>query len=417
MKIAVIDHISNLGGGSRVVRSLLAGMRQARPELEITFFGNPHGILRENLREVTADHGISLEELDSMKFCGRDLFKLRGSRHVVSFVQRKWNWLLNPLPFTISGQLHKELQKKVRGYDIAFFTWPFHLKCPDLDCPMVGIFHDLNFRYSFGGNAPIAWVQRHLVEETPLLLDRMTPVVSTEYMKTEVEKFYPQLKKTVRVVPIAPMSTLSQVDESSIEQVRRKFKLPKRYLLVPTHVIAHKNNGQLMGALNILAKKGYDIPLVFVGSGTDALQGKACNEGVELSTTPHNIFGLGYVSNQEIDALIQGATMVVNASLYEGGNGPGFDAWSRGIPVAMSNIPPFLEHLAYHRVKAAVFDPRNVYDIVEKIAFLLDNPLIAQENARDSQIAIRQFTWEESARKYLEIFDEICSKGSASPLF
>ncbi len=66
--------------------------------------------------------------------------------------------------------------------------------------------------------------------------------------------------------------------------------------------------------------------------------------------TPQNIYGLGYVDNVEIDGLIQSAHIVVNSSLYEGGNGPGFDAWSRGIPVAMSNIPPFLEHVAYHDV-------------------------------------------------------------------
>ena len=53
------------------------------------------------------------------------------------------------------------------------------------------------------------------------------------------------------------------------------------------------------------------------------------------------LLGLGYVTHTEIEALIQGARMVVNPSLYEGGNCPGFDAWIRGVPVAMSNLAPF----------------------------------------------------------------------------
>ena len=47
MKIAVIDHIGNYGGGSRVVRSLLPALKLLDPDLEITYFGNPTAIRRE----------------------------------------------------------------------------------------------------------------------------------------------------------------------------------------------------------------------------------------------------------------------------------------------------------------------------------------------------------------------------------
>ncbi len=405
MKIAVIDHLSNPGGGSRVVRSLLAAMQKVRPDLEITFFGNPRGIERENIEEIARAQGIKVRRLSSMTWSGRDIFGIKGSRHIIALLQRKLEGLLSLLPVYFSGRLDKELQQVVQDFDVAFFTWPFHLKCPDLECPMVGIFHDFNFRYWFGAGMAAPWIQKFLEVHTPILLEHMTPVVSTEYMKTEVQKFYPQFGDKVHVAPIAPMSNLSQIDEATIEKIHQKFKLPKKFLLAPTNASQHKNLGPLMAATEILRKRGYDIPLVIVGIGTEIYNGRSCPEGIELGMAPQNIYGLGYVDNVEIDGLIQSAQIVVNSSLYEGGNGPGFDAWSRGIPVAMSNIPPFLEHVAYHDVKAAIFNPRSADDIADKIAYLLDNPDKARENAEHSLKAISRFNWEMTAEKYLSVFD------------
>lgn len=405
MKIAVIDHVSNPGGGSRVVRSLLAAMKKVRPDLDITFFGNPRGIKRENIEEIAKQHGIKLRPLASMSWTGRDIFRIKGSRHIIALMQRRSEKFLSLFPLRLSGRLDKELNEVVRGFDVAFFTWPFHLKCPDLDCPMVGIFHDFNFRYWFGAGMPAPWVHQFLMNETPVLLDRMTPIVSTEYMKTEVQKFYPQFGDKVHVAPIAPMSGLSEIDAATIEKIRQKFKLPEKFLLAPTNVSQHKNLGPLMSAVELLRQKGHDIALVIAGIGTEIYNGRACPEGIELGMSPQNIFGLGYVDNIEIDGLIQSAQILVNSSLYEGGNGPGFDAWSRGTPVAMSNIPPFLEHVAYHDVKAAIFNPRSPEDIAEKIAYLLENPDKARENAEHSLQAISRFSWETTAEKYLAVFD------------
>ncbi len=138
MKIAVIDHILNPGGGTRVARSLLPAMKKLRPDLEITFFANEHGMRRDSLREVLEQHAIQISPLRSVKFSGRDIWGLRGSRHVISLMQRKLSRISALLPLAISGELQKELEQAVVGFDFAFFTWPFHLKCPNLACPMAG---------------------------------------------------------------------------------------------------------------------------------------------------------------------------------------------------------------------------------------------------------------------------------------
>jgi glycosyltransferase involved in cell wall biosynthesis len=408
MKIAVIDHIGNPGGGSRVARALLPAMKKVRPELQITFFGNPHSIKREQFELVTEPHGIKVHPLSSAKLAGRDLWNIRGSRHVVHLFQRKFASSLASYSFYLSGAVHKELEAIVKGFDIAFFTWPFHLKCPKLDCPMAGIFHDFNFKYFFSGQTMAPWVLELLNQEMPIWLSNSTPIVSTEFMRSDLEKFYPGFGQKTHVVPVAPTSTVSSIDRHKAKQVvLDRFGIKKNYLLCPTNIGSHKNIGALLSSFPILKKKGHDLLLIFAGSGTEIINGRACSIGLELGCFPQDVIGLGYVTNDEIDSLIQCASIVVNPSLYEGGNVPGFDAWARGVPVAMSNIPTFREHIAVHNVHAALFNPRSPEDIADKLDQILSHPENAKRDAELSQKAIQEFTWERTAEGYLKIFDEI----------
>ncbi len=407
MKIAVIDHILNPGGGTRVVRSLLPAMKKIRPDLEITFFANAHGIKRDNLKEVLMQSGIKIVPLHSMRFCGKDIFGLRGSRHAISFMQRKVKKFHAFLPLSLSGALQRELEKVIKGFDFAFFTWPFHLSCPRLSCPIAGIFHDFNYKYYFSASTFLTSIDQFLNDNMPIWLERSTPIVSTEFMKSEIKKFYPEYADKVKVVEIAPMSEISNINMEQARNIVSEMKVPKNYILCPTQMIGHKNVGPLISAHALLREKGYRGGLVFTGAGTEAISGRSCAIGVEKGLDPQDVYGLGYVSNEQIDALIQCADVLVNPSLYEGGCGPGFDAWEKGIPVAMSNIPPFLEHIKVHDVKAEIFDPRSPQDIAEKIHNILSNPIKAAQDVEHSKKAISRFTWELSAKRYLEV---ICSK-------
>lgn len=407
MKIAIIDHILNPGGGTRVARSLLPAMKRVQPDLDITFFANEHGLRRDHLQPILDAHQIKVVPLRSVKFSGKDFLGVRGSRHAVGLLQRKLLKFRRFLPVYVSGDVKKELEHVIKGFDYAFFTWPFHLECPKLSCPMAGIFHDFNYKYYFSANAMLHSVFQFLEDNIPIWLEHSTPIVSTQFMKSEIKKFYPQFAHKVRVVEIAPMSDMSNLEPEDARRITATLPVPKNYILCPTHMCGHKNVGPLLSAHALLRKKGYQGGLVFTGAGTEVLNGKACLIGLEKKLDLQDVFGLGYISNEQIDALIQCADVLVNPSLYEGGCGPGFDAWARGVPVAMSNIPPFLEHMRAHDVRAEIFDPRSPEDIAEKILSILKNPSKIQEDVAYSQKAISHFTWERSAKGYLDVFEEV----------
>lgn len=408
MKIAVIDHFLNPGAGARINRALLPAMKRIQPHLDVTFFGTAHGIKRECLDEIAASCGIKVKTLKSTALKGKDFFKIKGSRFVISLLQSKLSKWDVFLPFYLSGQVHKEIESLVKGFDLAFFVWPYHLECPKLDCPMAGIFHDFNYKYYFSSNVSTPWMTQSLNAHIPELLAHFTPIVTSQFVADELKKFYPQYADKTKIIPLIPMC--EKIDFQDAQRIVEKFKIGKRFLLYPTNTASHKNIGPLLAALPHLKKQGHDICLVLAGLGTENINGKACEAGIELSKNEQDVFGLGYVSHNEINALIQSAAVVVNCSLYEGNNGPALDAWSLGTPVAMSCIPPFMELLDTFRVKAAVFDPRSPQDIAHHIGALLSHAQETEQGVLFSQQSIAELTWERCAREYLHVFSDLISK-------
>ena len=407
MKIAVIDHMGNFGGGSRFIKALLPAMKKCRPDVEFVFFGNQGSIRREGLKKQFRQVGIQVKQLKSTLLASTRIFGPDDISSGLRYIQSRFRNNLFFLPPFFSGRVDKEIEKAVSNFNLAFFPWPFLLKFPKMRCPSVAVFHDFNFRYFFSSFPPYyPWQLTQQVNEIPSWLENSTPIVSSYFMAEEFKKFYPEYAYKAKVVHLASMSNTTNITSNKMNRIKNDRKIRGKYILYPTNIHSHKNIGPLLTALAILRKMGNDISLVLTGPKTDLINGKACDIGLIKQEQDKDVFGMGYVSNDEMDSLIQRAEVVVSTSLYEAGNGPGLEAWASGVPVAMSNIPPFIEHLQVQKVKAELFDPRCPEDIAEKINKILSDPEKAKVEAMESQAAIKEYTWEKVAIRYLTIFEE-----------
>lgn len=402
-RLAIVDQMGNAGGGSRFIRCLLPALKRVHPSMEITFFCNKASIKRDQLQGELAEDGMIIKYLNTefIQIAQLIYFILSKSKSVV-----KHSSFL--LPSLVMKLLRYEMELRITNFDVAFFPWPFLLFCPNLNCPMVATFHDFNFRYYFSGNFTFNPFQQYLLDqETPHWLKRTFPVVSTYFMENELKKFYPETLHQPDVIHLASFSTNNSIpDADAIRIVSEDFKIDGDYILYPTNTCSHKNIGPLIQAIHILRKMNRNIKLILTGPATEKINGCSSEIGIELGQNNYDVMGLGYVSNLQMDALIQRAKVVVSTSLYEAGNGPGIDAWARAIPVAMSDIPPFIEHIKVQDVKAQIFDPRNPKDIADKIDAILSNPEKATEDALYSQRVLKNFTWEKVAEKYLAVFNK-----------
>ena len=153
IKIAVFDPVGNWGGGSRVVRALLPAIKRNLPDSAITYFGNLVTIQREGFVSEFNASGITVEELISTRLSQKGLWGIHKSDIVFRLIQEKFGNLKTILPLYISGDTTREIKKRSRGFDLAFFPWIFLVRCPELTIPSVAIFHDFNYKYYFGGKS------------------------------------------------------------------------------------------------------------------------------------------------------------------------------------------------------------------------------------------------------------------------
>ena len=165
-------------------------------------------------------------------------------------------------------------------------------------------------------------------------------------------------------------------------QILNDLNIDYPYIIFPGNFFPHKNHLNLFTAFSLLNQKVefQSYKLLLTGAGSEKIKfGVAEYRGVRLSTADNfNVLGLGYQTNEYIDALILKAKLMVSPSIYEEMCQPAMDAWSFGTPTALSDIPPFREHEKILGIKSAFFDPMNPLNI----AAVLENYLGDYEKAK-----------------------------------
>src|SRR5512139_303508 len=146
-----------------------------------------------------------MESITSMRLASEGIFGIPLTAKFVRSLQKRRE-KLPFLPSSVSGgDLRMEIEKTGNDFDLAYFPWPYLVACPRLRVPMVGTFHDFNFRYFFGlpiFNKP-QWSM--LNSATPEWLARVVPVVNTRFMASEAAVHFPACRDRVRVVYLAPL--------------------------------------------------------------------------------------------------------------------------------------------------------------------------------------------------------------------
>lgn len=293
--------------------------------------------------------------------------------------------------------------------------FPYYLQPADIRAPLVGTFHDFNHLYfpaNFG---------RSLVRQMDRQLKFWTQrsdatVVSTRFVEQDLLKHYPGSIGKTSVIFVAPYNRTPTTDQARRNALDRFGLKDQSYVIYPSNHSHHKNLVALLRAAGKMKQREGILayPVVFTGFGTDALgTGKwasfaeadayLAQSGLNLGT---DVRGLGFVTDEEVDALTQSARVVVSTSLYEAGCGPALDAWQFGVPVAFSNIPPFVEQLDALGVEAMVFDPRDPDDIARVVWSAMTDREASLAMAARSKTAIAGHSWERAAAAYLGVFQD-----------
>lgn len=430
-KLAIIDHVVSAAGVERFLHGLLAGMLQL-PEIDnwdITILlakrnsGGyevkwPEHLTCSNLQlcYLRNDRFSSLLDrlLRAERVCG-----VRGTGRIQRLIPRLLKRYGTGKLRGYVGDIRLWIENFCRqqDFDVIYFSYPYLMDCPELPMPMITTPHDFNHkRFNTFGPKMRAQIDHQMPR---WLRQSKFLVVSSEFIASELQHFYPEFADKVRIVRLGIPSASRIPSVEEIEAQCQRMGLPKVFLLTTGWIVPHKNQVILFKALGKLRNQGISIPLVCVGPNSDQLQPEkrkraagyvhevldtAIESGLEYG---RDYWGFGYVDDFALECLYRRAFALVVPTLYEAGSFPAREAMKDLCPVICSNIPALMEEARLVDNSIWLFDPADSDALANTIQYMLNNyPIVLQRAQRAQRLVKSVYSWKKTAAGYLSVFQE-----------
>ena len=191
--------------------------------------------------------------------------------------------------------------------------------------------------------------------------------------------------------------------EDKIRAVEERYQLQGEFALYVGNVKPHKNVERLLDAFHVVRQSGLDhLKLVVIGD--EISKYAALRRAVHRYNLHKYVRFLGFLPDETLAVVYRLAAVFVFPSLYEGFGLPPLEAMACGTPVITSNVSSLPEVTGH---AALLVDPYSADAIADAMwRVLTDTGLRSDLSARGLARA-REFSWERSARRVREIYDEV----------
>lgn len=237
----------------------------------------------------------------------------------------------------------------------------------------------------------------------PQFLKRASAIIAvSERARQDIIKLVsiePEKVKTIYLA-VDPIFRVIK-SESYLDQIRKKYKLPTKFVVYVGHIYPGKNMGRLFKAFARVRKK-HDIRLVVAG----AMRWKY-NEDMEFINSlnlENSVHLLGYVPHDDLVGLYNLAEMTAFPSYYESFPAIPLEANACGCPVVTSRTGGTPESAG----DAAVYvDPMEVDDITGAILHVLENKDLRNDLVQKGFKNVKRFSWHKTAQKTLAVLESL----------
>lgn len=187
--------------------------------------------------------------------------------------------------------------------------------------------------------------------------------------------------------------------EDVIERAKRAYGINSKYILNISGGGPNKNLPRLIRAFIMAASSlPEDVSLVI---GGQIRRRKELEKVIESCGGHGRVLITGFISQDDLPALMNGAILFILPSLYEGFGIPILQAMACGTPVITSGTSALVETAG----SAAEFvDPYKMEGISRSIVELVENEGRRTELTRRGLERAKQYSWERCARQVLEVY-------------
>jgi glycosyltransferase involved in cell wall biosynthesis len=215
---------------------------------------------------------------------------------------------------------------------------------------------------------PEFFSKRKIIERTQrikfILKNSDDLVVSSQAVADDFIKFF-HIRKEMRMHIFHFVSIIDDFSMLNIEELLRKYSLPKNYFMVSNQFHKHKNHRVLLNALALLKQQGKHAHIALTGRFPDASHSPYMQELhsiIEEQNLHSQISLLGIIPRNEQLLLMKLSQAIIQPSLFEGWSTVIEDAISLQVPVIASNLPVNIEQLG---TDGNYFEPHDYIKLAE----------------------------------------------------
>ena len=246
------------------------------------------------------------------------------------------------------------------------------------------------------------WFWRHIQARFMRWADQLVAI--SQDVKDDLVREFLLSPDKIDVVYCAPKSVFEDpVEAHSLEDVRRKYQLPQRYMLFVGMLAKKKNLSTLIRALHVL-KQGNTLhyPLVMAGRRYRQSDDVAIFDLIRSLGVESHVQYIGSVEDEELPALYGGAEVFIFPSLDEGFGIPCLEAMKCRVPVVAARsgaIPEVVGDAAL-----LVDDPTSAHALAESIRRVLSDSSLRQDLITKGVARVEQFSWPHLADRLLVLY-------------
>ncbi|OFW62799.1 MAG: hypothetical protein A2Z35_05520 [Actinobacteria bacterium RBG_19FT_COMBO_36_27] len=185
--------------------------------------------------------------------------------------------------------------------------------------------------------------------------------------------------------------------------VLKKYQIDKKYILSVGTIEPRKNFAALIRAFNNIKKSkissGYKLVIV----GRTGWKSEATYEERENSPYKDDILFIGRIPDQDLVQIYNWAELFVYPSFFEGFGLPPLEAMSCGLPVIAFDTSSLKEVVGDAGILVIAGDESKLEN---QLLYVLENKVVKEELKSKSLIQAKKFSWEETARKTLDIYNK-----------
>jgi glycosyltransferase involved in cell wall biosynthesis len=229
----------------------------------------------------------------------------------------------------------------------------------------------------------------------------------SDFTRRSILEHFPMSEEKIAVAPLGlGPQFLQDVPAASLEETRRRLRLPGEFILFVGAIERRKNLVNLLEAFARLRNAGHAIDLVLAGKeGEASAEVAAAAARLGLGSAVRT---LGYLADREIRDLYRLARLLVFPSLCEGFGLPLLEAMASGLPAAVSRTGALPE---VGGDAAAYFEPEDSEDMARVVGNLLGNEAKRRELAEKGKRLASRFGWAETARRTLAFYERTAGAG------